>query len=123
MRSYTQERRVFDRLKSDCSDEAKQEYELAFDTLLTRYNTTIHENRFVVGGAVSDPIGIAGRKFLCCHFWGNIVWFCANLTLAPVAPLGLWNLVYPRFYKPAAPLGLNDSHESRSRCFVFALPA
>ncbi len=52
MRSYTQERRVFDRLKSDCSDEAKQEYELAFDILLTRYNTTIHENRFVVGGAV-----------------------------------------------------------------------
>ena len=52
MRSYTQERRVFDRLKSDCSDETKQEYELAFDILLTRYNTTIHENRFVVGGAV-----------------------------------------------------------------------
>ena len=52
MSSYTYERRVFQRLKSDCSDEAKHEYELAFDTLLSRYNTTIHENRFVAGGAV-----------------------------------------------------------------------
>ena len=30
----------------------------------------------------------------------------ANLTLTPVAPLGLWSMVSPRFYKPAAPLGL-----------------
>ena len=51
-RTYNAERRVFERLKSDCSDEAKQEYEIAFKTLLERYNTTIYENRFVVGGAV-----------------------------------------------------------------------
>lgn len=50
--SYAAERRVFDRLKSDCSDQAKQEYELAFNTLIERYNTTIYENRFITGGAV-----------------------------------------------------------------------
>lgn len=50
--SYTTERRVFERLKSDCSDQAKLEYELAFNTLIERYNTTIHENRFTTGGAV-----------------------------------------------------------------------
>ncbi len=51
-KKYKQERRVFDRLRSDCSVEAKREYELAISTLLERYNTTIYENRFVVGGAV-----------------------------------------------------------------------
>ena len=50
--SYASERRVFDRLKSDCSDKAKQEYELAFNTLMERYNSTIYENRFITGGAV-----------------------------------------------------------------------
>ena len=49
---YFAERRVFDRLKSDCSTESKQEYELAVATLVERYNTTIYENRFIVGGAV-----------------------------------------------------------------------
>lgn len=49
---YAQERRVFDRLRSDCSDEARGEYEDAIATLLCTYNTTIHENRFIVGGAV-----------------------------------------------------------------------
>ncbi|MCY4106382.1 MAG: hypothetical protein OXG02_06725 [Chloroflexi bacterium] len=47
-----QERRVFDRLRSDVSDEAKYQYEYAIKDLLQRYNTTIHENRFIVGGAV-----------------------------------------------------------------------
>lgn len=51
-KTYNYERRVFERLKTDCSTEAKMEYELAFDTLLSRYNTAIHENRFIVGGAV-----------------------------------------------------------------------
>lgn len=49
---FVAERRVFDRLKSDCSTESKHEYELAVDTLVERYNTTIYENRFIVGGAV-----------------------------------------------------------------------
>ena len=39
-------------------------------------------------------------------FLGHIEWFCANLTLTPVAPLGLWSVVSLHFYKPAAPLGL-----------------
>lgn len=49
---YTAERRAFDRLKADCPHDAKREYELAIRTLPRRYNTTIYENRFVVGGAV-----------------------------------------------------------------------
>lgn len=57
MSIYFAERRVFERLKNDCTDESKQEYELAIATLVERYNTTIYEttiyeNRFVVGGAV-----------------------------------------------------------------------
>ena len=49
---YTQEREIFERLKTNCSADARHEYELAINTLLSRYNTTIYENRFVVGGAV-----------------------------------------------------------------------
>jgi len=52
MAGHYAEKRVFDRLKSDCTVEAIQEYELAIATLIERYNTTIYENRFVVGGAV-----------------------------------------------------------------------
>lgn len=49
---HTAERRVFNRLKTDCSRTAREEYELAIKTLVELYNTTIHENRFIVGGAV-----------------------------------------------------------------------
>jgi len=50
--SYRQERRVFDRLKKDITPKARQEYENACNILIERYNTTIRENRFTVGGAV-----------------------------------------------------------------------
>jgi len=50
--SFHAEKRAFSRLKSDCSIEVKYEYELAISILVERYNTTIYENRFVVGGAV-----------------------------------------------------------------------
>ena len=50
--TYTAERRAFSRLKSDCSEESKLEYESAIAVLIERYNTTIYENRFIVGGAV-----------------------------------------------------------------------
>lgn len=46
------ERRVFDCLRFHCTVSAQQEYELAIHTLVERYNTTIYENRFVVGEAV-----------------------------------------------------------------------
>ena len=49
---FNSERRVFNRLQQDCSDEAKQEYEEVLRILVERYNTTVYENRFVVGGAV-----------------------------------------------------------------------
>ncbi len=52
MTTYRAERRVFDRLRQDCTDQARQEYEDAIAILTQRYNTTIHENRFTVGGAV-----------------------------------------------------------------------
>ena len=51
-RAYSQERRAFERLKSDCSPECKLEFEASVRTLVERYNTTIYENRFIVGGAV-----------------------------------------------------------------------
>lgn len=50
MSKFNQEKRVFDRLKSDCSEDARYEYVLSI--LIERYNTTIYENRFIVGGAV-----------------------------------------------------------------------
>ena len=49
---YSAEQRAFERLKKDCSPNSKQEYELAISVLVERYNTTIYENRFIVGGAV-----------------------------------------------------------------------
>ena len=49
---YMAERRAFDWLRANCSAEARQEYEQAIGELVGRYNTTIHENRFIVGGAV-----------------------------------------------------------------------
>lgn len=49
---YTAERRVFDRLKSDCSRTVKNDYQVAVKKLVELYNTTIYENRFIVGGAV-----------------------------------------------------------------------
>ena len=52
MKSYNYERRVFDSFRSRCSDRAKEQFEIAVNTLLRYYNTTIHENRFIVGGAV-----------------------------------------------------------------------
>lgn len=51
--AYIQERRAFERIKK-CSEIVKKEYEIAINTLVKRYNTTIHENRFVVGGAVEE---------------------------------------------------------------------
>ena len=52
MATYRAERRVFDRLKSDMSDQTREEYETAVNTVVERYNTTVRENRFTVGGAV-----------------------------------------------------------------------
>ena len=52
MTQFRQELRVFNRLNSDCSDEAKSEYETAIALVQQRFNTTIYENRFVVGGAI-----------------------------------------------------------------------
>lgn len=49
---YAQEQRAFDFLKSACPEAAKGEYEVAVNALLQYYNTTIYENRFIVGGAV-----------------------------------------------------------------------
>lgn len=50
--SHVVERRAFEHLRTRCSEQAKLEYEMAVQRLLRRYNTTIHENRFVVGGVI-----------------------------------------------------------------------
>ena len=38
--------------KDNLSNKTRQEYEIGIRTLIERYNTTIRENRFVVGGVV-----------------------------------------------------------------------
>ena len=52
MTSYRYEREVFDVLRRTCSKDCKKEYERAVKTLIYRYNTSVYENRFVVGGAL-----------------------------------------------------------------------
>ena len=52
MSGYMQEKRAFDCLKSSCPEAVKGQYELGISALLQYYNTTIYENRFIVGGAV-----------------------------------------------------------------------
>lgn len=49
---YTAERRSWDWLRDTCPEAARRDYEQAIRTLVERYNTTIYENRFIVGGAV-----------------------------------------------------------------------
>lgn len=50
--SFHFEKRYFRRFRDKLSSEAKKEYELGLKNLLERYNTTIYENRFLVGGVV-----------------------------------------------------------------------
>lgn len=50
--NFNSERRYFRSFKENLSDEARQEYEIGIRTLIQRYNTTIRENRFIVGGVV-----------------------------------------------------------------------
>ena len=50
--AYNAERSAFKRLKEHCPPEALAEYQLAVATVLKDYNTTLYENRFIVGGAV-----------------------------------------------------------------------
>ena len=52
MTLYKYEREVFDKLRRNCSEECRREYEQAVETLVFRYNTSVYENRFVVGGAL-----------------------------------------------------------------------
>ncbi|MCY4158327.1 MAG: hypothetical protein OXF48_01790 [Bacteroidetes bacterium] len=49
---FTSERKAFDRLKSHCPSDSRKEFELASKELILSYNTTIPENRFIVGGAM-----------------------------------------------------------------------
>lgn len=69
---FTQERRVFDRLRSDCSVTAQREYELAVQTLVERYNTTIYENRFIAGGAVEVfTYALLRSVGISCNLYGD----------------------------------------------------
>lgn len=50
--TFNSEQRYFYHFKNNLSDKAKAEYEIGIKNLLERYNTTIYENRFIVGGVV-----------------------------------------------------------------------
>lgn len=50
--NFNSEQRYFNHFRNNLSDDAKAEYELGIKNLLERYNTTIYENRFIVGGVV-----------------------------------------------------------------------
>lgn len=72
MTRYVQERRAFNLLKRECTEIAKREYEIAISKLLEDYNTTIHENRFVVGGAVEVfTYGLLRSVGVDCNLYGN----------------------------------------------------
>lgn len=49
---FMKERRAFARMRDHTPGLAKSEFEIAVDTVVTRYNTTIRENRFTVGGTI-----------------------------------------------------------------------
>ena len=69
---FLTERRVFDTLKKNCSDESKIEYERAISVLVNRYNTTIRENRFTVGGAVEVfTFALLKSVGINCRFTGD----------------------------------------------------
>lgn len=71
--TYFAERRVFNRLKSDCSEDVQAEYEEALRILVERYNTTIYENRFVVGGAVEVfTYALLRSVGIDCTLYGDI---------------------------------------------------
>lgn len=64
---------MFSRLKNDCSKEVQAEYEEALRRLVERYNTTIYENRFIVGGAVEVFTGALLRSVgIECTVYSNI---------------------------------------------------
>ena len=50
--NFERERNCFYHLKNNISDEAKTEFERGVGDLIQIYNTTIYENRFLVGGVV-----------------------------------------------------------------------
>lgn len=63
MGSYKVERSTFRRLKAKLEADVplRREVERALEVLLYEYNTTVHENRFVVGGACERILGAAMR--------------------------------------------------------------
>ena len=49
---FSAERRYFQALRGNCPPAALAEYRQAVSITVERYNTTVRENRFIVGGAV-----------------------------------------------------------------------
>lgn len=49
--AYTSERRYFAHLKANLTPDVQDEFERAMSALLSQYNTSIRENRFIAGGA------------------------------------------------------------------------
>lgn len=60
---YEPERAIFQRFKTllESNQTLLREVESAIEALLSEFNTTIHENRFVVGGVLERIVGTAMR--------------------------------------------------------------
>ena len=70
--TYNQERRIFDRLKTDLKNQTKIEYENAFNVLIEKYNTSIYENRFITGGAIEVfTYALLRSVGIDCNMYGN----------------------------------------------------
>jgi len=63
MTPYKREREIFKNFKQklENDDTLRQEVEEALGILLSEYDTTVHENRFVVGGVCEHILGAAMR--------------------------------------------------------------
>lgn len=70
---YQREWLVFQQLKADLGTVAKEEFEKALEFLVERYNTTIYENRFLVGGVVEIlTLALLRSVGIACEACGHL---------------------------------------------------
>lgn len=59
------QRKAFETLRNHAPKDARDEYVKALKELVLRYNTSIRENRFIVGGAVECFTCAFVEEFIC----------------------------------------------------------
>lgn len=70
--SFDAQRKAFDTLRERAPQEACKEYVRALEALIYRYNTSVRENRFIVGGAVEVfTCGLLRAAGVMCTPCGN----------------------------------------------------